>query len=214
MRLLLFSDLHCNLPATYRILEQAKNVDVAIGAGDFGQMRTRVSVCIDVLRDLPCPAVFVPGNGESFDELNDACRGYDNIHVLHGPGTTIDGVPFFGLGGGVPTTPYGAWSYDLTEVEAAVLLKDCPTGGVLVTHSPPKGCLDKASSGESLGSTAIRDTIRTKKPALVVCGHVHACGGRSESFHTALVVNAGPRGVVIEMDASRLSPENGRSQPF
>lgn len=199
MRLLLFSDLHCNLPATYRLLEQAKNVDVAVGAGDFGQMRTRVSVCVDVLRDLPCPAVFVPGNGESFEELRDVCRGYDNMHVLHGTGTTINGVPFFGLGGGVPTTPYGDWSYDFSEMEATELLKDCPSGGVLVTHSPPKGCLDVVSSGESIGSTAIRTTILTKKPRLVVCGHVHACGGRRESFRGAMVVNAGPAGVAFEL---------------
>jgi uncharacterized protein len=199
MKLLLFSDLHCNVAAAQRLVEQARDVNVAVGAGDFGQVRRRVGVCLDVLRGLPCPAVVVPGNNESLDELRDACRGWPGVHVLHGTGVTIDGVPFFGLGGGVPVTPFGSWSYDFREDEAAELLKDFPAGGVLVSHSPPKGCLDVDGSGESRGSTAVRDLIQAKRPALVVCGHIHACAGRTETFHGTPVVNAGPNGVVLKL---------------
>jgi uncharacterized protein len=202
MKLLLFSDLHCNVAAAERLVERARGVDVAIGAGDFGQVRRRVGVCIDVLRDLPCPAVVVPGNNESLDELRDACRGWETVRVLHGTGVTIGGVNFFGLGGGVPVTPFGAWSYDFSEEQAASLLKDFPAGGVLVSHSPPKGCLDVDGGGESRGSTAVRDLILTKKPALVVCGHIHACAGRTETFHGTTVVNAGPGGVTVEIAGS------------
>jgi Icc-related predicted phosphoesterase len=199
MRLLLFSDLHCDIVAAQRLVKLAKNVDVAIGAGDFGQVRRRVSACIDVLRDMPCPTVVVPGNNESLDELLDACRGWDRVHVLHGNGVTIDGVNFFGLGGGVPVTPFGAWSFDFSEDEAAELLKDFPKGGVLVSHSPPKGCLDVDGGGTSRGSTTVRDLISTKKPALVVCGHIHACWGRTEMLDEATVVNAGPQGANLDL---------------
>jgi Icc-related predicted phosphoesterase len=199
MKLLLFSDLHCNVAAAQRLVEQARGVDVAVGAGDFGQVRRRVGVCIDVLRDLPCPAVVVPGNNESLDELRDACRGWAGVHVLHGNGVTIDGVNFFGLGGGVPVTPFGSWSFDFSEDQAADLLRDFPAGGVLVSHSPPKGCLDEDGGGESRGSTTVRDLILAKKPVLVVCGHIHASSGRTESFHGTTVVNAGPNGVDVEI---------------
>ena len=203
MELLLFSDLHCNVAAAERLVERARGVDVAIGAGDFGQVRRRVGVCIDVLRDLPCPAVVVPGNNESLDELRAACRGWEAVHVLHGTGVAIGGVNFFGLGGGVPVTPFGSWSYDFSEEQAAELLKDFPVGGVLVSHSPPKGCLDTDGNGESRGSTAVCDLILTKKPALVVCGHIHASAGRTETFHGTTVVNAGPGGVVVETAGGR-----------
>jgi len=66
---------------------------------------------------------------------------------------------------------------------------------VLVTHSPPKGCLDVASEGKSLGSTAIRATIESTKPRLVVCGHIHASGGQSAKLGDTPVVNAGPKGM-------------------
>src|SRR5262245_59893268 len=131
MRLLLFSDLHCDIRAAQRLVELGKNAEVAIGAGDFGQVRRRVSACIDVLREMPCPTVVVPGNNESLDELRDACRGWSSVYVLHGNGVKIDGVDFFGLGGGVPVTPFGSWSFDFSEEEAVELLKDFPAGGVL-----------------------------------------------------------------------------------
>ena len=54
-------------------------------------------------------------------------------------------------------TPFGPWSYDFTEEQAAELLAGCPRGCVLVSHSPPKGTVDVDSRGRSLGSVAVRD---------------------------------------------------------
>jgi hypothetical protein len=95
-------------------------------------------VCLDVVRDIDKPASLVAANNESTEELAEACRDWPQAHVLHGSGATIDGVEFFGLGGGVPVTPFGAWSYDFTEEQATELLSGCPKGCVLVSHSPPK----------------------------------------------------------------------------
>jgi hypothetical protein len=75
-------------------------------------------VCIDVLRGVAKPAVLVAGNNESAKELAEACRDWPQAQLLHGSSVSIGGVTFFGLGGGVPVTPFGAWSYDLTEGQA------------------------------------------------------------------------------------------------
>src|SRR5437588_11405880 len=112
MRFLLFSDLHCNAEAARRLVERAGTTDVLVGAGDVANMRRGIEVCIDVLRAVDRPAVLVPGNGESFEELQAACRDWPQARVLHGTGVEIGGVPFFGLGGAVPATPFGDWSYD------------------------------------------------------------------------------------------------------
>ena len=196
MRLLLFSDLHCDAGAARRIVERSGEVDVIVGAGDFATMRRGLQPVIDILKASRArAAVLVPGNSESVEELRHACRDWPAAHVLHGSRTTIDGVAFFGLGGGVPVTPFGAWSYDFTEAQATQLLAPCPPCAVLVTHSPPKGCLDIASEGKSLGSTAVRAAIESKQPLLVVCGHIHASAGRHEVLGATPVVNAGPAGV-------------------
>jgi Icc-related predicted phosphoesterase len=199
MKLLLFSDLHCDIGAAQRLVRLAHTADLAIGAGDFAQVRRRISTCIDVLRDMPCPTVVVPGNNESLDELRHACRDWGTVHVLHGNGVTINGIDFYGLGGGVPITPFGSWSFDFSEEDATEILKDFPPGGVLVSHSPPKGCLDVDGGGSSRGSTAVRDLILAKKPALVVCGHIHASWGRSEKLSDTTVINAGPAGVFHDL---------------
>ena len=153
-----------------------------------------------MLRTIDRPAVVVPGNAESIEELTEACLPWPTAHVLHGNGVTIEGVQFFGIGGGIPVTPFGSWSYDFSEDEAAELLRDCPPKSVLVSHSPPHGAVDVDSSGTSFGSRAVRDTILEKSPRLVVCGHIHACWGQQETVGETPVMNAGPGGVEWTLD--------------
>ena len=80
-------------------------------------------------------------------------------------------MPFFGLGAGVPVTPWD-WSFDLTEEEAEAKLAACPEGAVLLSHSPPKGHVDKG-----LGSEAVLRAAEHKQPRLVLCGHIHELWG-------------------------------------
>jgi Icc-related predicted phosphoesterase len=195
VKLLLFSDLHADAAAARRLVADAEGADVLVGAGDFGTVRRHVAVCIEILRAVDRPAVLVAGNNETTDELIAACRGWAHAHVLHGSAVTIGGVPFFGIGGGIPVTPFGAWSYDFTEEQATALLANCPSGCVLVSHSPPRGAVDVDAGGRSLGSTAVRAAIDRVAPRLVVCGHIHASGGRDAWIGETPVVNAGPRGV-------------------
>ena len=199
MKLLAFSDLHADVPAARRLAGLAAQADVLIGAGDFGNSRRQVADCLPALLSIGKPAVFVPGNSESFDELAEACRAFPNARVLHGTSCVIDGQTFFGLGGGIPVTPFGSWSYDFTEQQAALLLKDCPRAAVLVTHSPPKGAVDVASNGKSLGSTAIRDVIERTGPRLVVCGHIHASAGQTAFFRGTPIINPGPGGMMQDV---------------
>jgi uncharacterized protein len=199
MKLLLFSDLHCNSDAAESILERAPAFDIAIGAGDFANAHHGIDTCIDILRHMTIPTVVCPGNNESYEELHEACRGWEGVHVLHGTSTTIFGVPIFGIGGGIPMTPFGSWSYDFTEEQSRAMFAKCPERAIIVSHSPPKGILDRSSSGQHLGSTTLFEMIAVKKPPLIVCGHIHACGGLVERFGDCTIVNAGPLGVELNL---------------
>lgn len=199
IRLLLFSDIHCDRSACEQLVAAAEDVDFVIGAGDFCTMRRNLETPIGILRQIEKPTVLVPGNAESYEELRDACQVWPAARVLHGSQTTIDGLEFFGIGGGIPVTPFGNWSYDLTEEQAATLLVECPPNCVLVTHSPPKGILDTSTTGENLGSESIRAAVMEKRPRLVVCGHIHGCSGRADELGDVSVVNAGPRGMLWEL---------------
>jgi Icc-related predicted phosphoesterase len=198
MRLLLCSDIHCDLGAARRLVERSAEADVLVCAGDLAVMRTGLQKTVDVLAEATIPTVLVAGNGESYEELADACARWPSAHVLHGFGVELEGVSFWGLGGAVPVTPFGPWSYDLTEERATQLLADCPPGGVLVTHSPPLGHVDLAN-GRHLGSRSIVDAIERVQPRLVVCGHIHGCWTEESIVGDTRVINAGPGGVWAEL---------------
>jgi len=200
-QLLLFSDVHSDLDACRRLVDRAPEADVVVGAGDFCVARRNLETTIDVLAAIDTPTVVVPGNAESAEELRAACSSWPAATVLHGEETTVEGLSFYGIGGGIPVTPFGAWSYDFAEEEAEELLAACPEGAVLISHSPPKNVVDQDSNGRHLGSTAVRQTIEAKRPVLTVCGHIHGSWNEEETLAGSPVLNAGPKGHLRTVDA-------------
>ena len=198
MKFILFSDVHCDVQACERIVEAARHVDFAIGAGDFGLFREGLDKTFAALSGIRVPTIVVPGNHESHAELLEACDGLDHFHVLHGNSVRVNDLMFHGLGGGVPVTSFGPWSVDHSEEQAAALLPKDDQDRVLVTHSPPFGCLDKLSGGGHVGSQAVRACVDETRPLFVVCGHIHEHGGKLGEIDGIPVINAGPRGVEFE----------------
>jgi len=193
MKLLLFSDIHVSQRHCQRLVQMADEAELVIGAGDFGSLRRGLEKTINWLKEITIPAILVPGNAESYEELKTASAVWPSATVLHGNGIELLGSCFFGIGGGIPVTPFGSWSYDFTEEEAEELLLDCPENAVLISHSPPKGTLDLSSGGQHLGSEAVRKTIEKKSPRLVVCGHIHESAGKKEIFRSTDVIRFGTR---------------------
>jgi Icc-related predicted phosphoesterase len=198
MRILAFSDLHRDLETAARLVTESDSADVVIGAGDFASVHKGLDETIEALGGIECPSILVPGNNET-DEALRACElSWPAATVLHGESAEIDGVPFFGLGGGIPTTPWD-WSFDLTDDEARAALASCPEGGVLVVHSPPKGHCDVAGDGGSFGSEAILEAIERCRPRVAVCGHIHESWGCESQIGETRIYNLGPAGTIIDL---------------
>jgi uncharacterized protein len=193
MRLLAFSDLHRDLERAASLVDRSARVDVVIGAGDFASVHRGLEETVGALAEIEKPTLLVPGNNETDDALRAASSDWPAATVLHGDETELDGTTFFGLGAGVPVTPWD-WSFDLTEEQAEERLAACPDGALLVLHSPPKGHVDGG-----LGSEAILRAIERKHPPLAVCGHIHQCWGRESTVGATRVVNLGPDGIVLEV---------------
>ena len=198
MRILAFSDLHRDLDQAARLVELSADADVVIGAGDFASVHEGLFEAIDALAAIEAPTLLVPGNNETEEALRDAAADWKSATVLHGEGTEIDGVEFFGLGAGVPVTPWD-WSFDLSDPEAAERLAGAPAGGVLIVHSPPQGHVDASSAGDHLGSVAILQAIEAKQPRLAVCGHIHESWGASSTIGATEVHNLGPAGTRLSI---------------
>lgn len=200
MKFLCFSDLHRDTHAAMNLVSAANHADVVIGAGDFANRHQGLADTIDILMAIEKPTLLVPGNGETVDELRDATATWKSATVLHGEGCERLGVQFWGVGGGIPVTPFGDWSYDFDEQQAQVLLNGCPVGAVLIVHSPPLDTVDRDSSQRVRGSQSIRDCVLEKSPRLVVCGHIHDDWEKQVTLQSSQILNAGPRGVLMEID--------------
>lgn len=191
MRVLAFSDLHMARNRAAELVAASAQADLVIGAGDFCNARQGLDEAMEMLSGIAAPMVLVPGNAESAEEL--AAAAPDGTHVLHGTGMTLDGLRLFGLGYGVPLTPFGDWSCDLTEAEAAELLERCEATDILIVHSPPKGHGDTTSLGASVGSVAVRDAVERLQPAHVFCGHIHDSWGYRGTIGRSQIANLGPK---------------------
>jgi uncharacterized protein len=198
MRILAFSDLHVDTAQAERLAAASSDADVVIGVGDFASVHSGLDETIDALRSIEAPIVLVPGNNETEEALREACDGWQGAVVLHGECTEIEGVTFFGLGAGVPVTPWD-WSFDLTEEEAARMLAECPEGCVLAVHSPPRGHVDTSSGGDHLGSVAILEAITEKRPSFALCGHIHEAWGQRSRIGPTEVINLGPEGATLDV---------------
>ena len=178
MKILAFSDLHHSRRRAEALVEASRDADLVIGAGDFCNMREGLPEALNLLSGIIAPMVVVPGNAESAAELEEAA--HTGTTVLHGSGLEVEGVHLFGLGYGVPTTPFGSWSCDLTEAHAGEMLSRCVVADMLILHSPPKGVADLIIGRASRsGSVAIYEAIERIQPDLAVCGHIHDSWGKT-----------------------------------
>lgn len=190
MKIMAFSDLHLSAAHAADLVQASAQADLVIGAGDFCNGRQGLDQAMALLAGIAAPMVVVPGNAESAEELRAAAL--PNMQVLHGEGVEIDGLQIFGLGGGVPETPFGDWSYDLSEDEAAQLLARCSSADLLICHSPPKGQGDETSTGLSVGSVSIRQAVEHLQPQLALYGHIHDSWGFRGELGDTVTANLGP----------------------
>lgn len=197
MKLLAFSDLHRDLGQAAKLVEMSAEADVVIGAGDFASVHEGLTATIESLSAIDKPTVLIPGNNETADALREAATGWSSATVLHGSGTTIEGCEFFGLGAGIPITPW-EWSFDLDDQAATEMLSGCPEDAVLVLHSPPQGHCDAGATGDHFGSPALLQAIEDKQPRLAVCGHIHESWGCTSQIGSTPLHNLGPTGTWLE----------------
>jgi Icc-related predicted phosphoesterase len=218
LRIAVFGDIHDHqerLGITLdllgrRIRDQADSgrFDLALLAGDVGldppwfsparetqraahdeSMRRTVGGVAEVLR---CPVLFVPGN----HDLRDPVEEIAGVNI-DGRVHRVRGLRVAGFGGAGPT-PYG-FPYEWTEREAALSL-EAMFGGepnspdIFLSHTPPvKTTLDRTARGAHVGSPAVRDWLRRVRPRLFVCGHIHEARG-VERVEGVPCLNAGALG--------------------
>ncbi len=207
MRIAYVVDVHDRVDSVTHALESVGLVDVLVVGGDITTFGTADDAerAVEELRPLARTLLAVAGNCDSpaidarLDELGVS---------IHGRGISVDGVGFAGASGSPLTplhTPYELPDEEyarhgaagLAEIVASRIRVFCP-------HAPPFGtACDRLSSGEHVGSPALRQLIERERPNLVLCGHIHESRAIDE-LGASTVVNPGPAAsghyAIVEVD--------------
>lgn len=141
--------------------------------------------------------VGVIGNDDR--ETARSCFFGRKVYEIHSMPLSIGRFGFLGLEGApklepgkkdVGLTLYEEHDIALHLAEQASLLDNKTL--IVVSHAPPRDCLDTAMrvNRAPIGSTALRSFIESnERVAVVICGHVHSCGGQATKLGNAQVLN-------------------------
>jgi hypothetical protein len=159
--------------------------------GDPKRLIQEARVVLDALSGFEVLAI--PGNCDSLGILD----VFDDYGVnLHEKAVKLADVTFVGLGGSATTpfgTPFEMEEDVIYEKLSALLSKVSDERIVVAAHNPPieTNC-DMRSSGDHVGSSAMRRVIEEFQPAVFLCSHIHESGGSSDRIGETCVANIGP----------------------
>jgi hypothetical protein len=197
MRVLAFSDLHGAIDIVERVLALERIFDLVILAGDITTAGTpsELEKAIRRIEAFQKPVLAVAGNMDPLAlerKLDQLGVSIDSRGVLKGE------AGFFGVSA-APASPLHTPN-ELSEreimsrAEAGWKCVAAARWKIFVPHASPKDtALDRTHSGRHVGSSAVRDFIRRRKPDATICGHIHEARG-IDRIDGMPVVNCGPAG--------------------
>lgn len=133
--------------------------------------------------------IFVAGNHDWLFETNPRLARSllgDNIIYLQDSFVEIERLKIYGA----PWQPwFFDWAFNLRRgAEIAEKWKLIPDDtGILITHGPPHGILDRTPSGDLAGCEELLKRVEAIKPKLHIFGHIHCSYGTIEKFDVKFV---------------------------
>jgi uncharacterized protein len=197
MKLLIFVDSHGNKKIMRRLKSLSKKVDLVICAGDFTVMEKNMNKILKDLNEFYSPVLMVPGNHEDEIELGKLCEKFENIIYIHKGAHHFEDYVFLGYGGG----GFSEADPDFKRISENFFKNEIKgkKRSILVLHGPPHGTkVDMINNGYA-GDKNFRKFIDESQPHLVVCGHLHENVGKKDKIGRTLIINPGPKGVIVEI---------------
>lgn len=188
------SDIHGDLSMIKKMGRILGKADVTLLVGDitnFGRQAEIKQVLAPVIH---CTQkIFAVSGNCDYHEV-DAWLSEQDVN-LHGKGEVSNGIGFVGIGGSLITpfqTPNELME-DEIEHFLALGYSQIPSNipMILVSHQPPlETKCDRISSGDHVGSNAVREFIEKHQPRICFTGHIHESIGVDKIGDT-YVINPG-----------------------
>jgi Icc-related predicted phosphoesterase len=197
MRVLAFSDLHGSVEIVERVLALERSFDLVILAGDITTVGTpsEVEKAIRRVEAFGKPVLAVAGN---MDPLALERKLVQLGVSIDSRGVVMGEAGFFGVSA-APVSPM----HTPNELSEREIMDRAEAGWrgvaaarwkIFVPHASPRDTLlDLTHGGKHVGSTAVREFIRRRKPDATICGHIHEARG-IDQVDGLPVVNCGPAG--------------------
>jgi Icc-related predicted phosphoesterase len=212
VKIIAISDIHNNYSGIKELGKELSEADIIIIAGDithFGSDKDAKKI-IDELEKYNKKIFAVSGNCDK--SKVEEYLTEKNIS-LHKKARTIPEFNLNILGhGGSVTTPVPTPNTCSEEEYKKYLDTIEITPDIFVVHQPPLDTIaDIVPGGKHVGSSAVREFIYKKQPAVCICGHIHESRGNGY-YGKTLVVNPGPfkdgfYTVITRNDAGRFLAE-------
>jgi Icc-related predicted phosphoesterase len=191
MRLLAVGDLHGDTAPLLRLLD-SEVPDGLLCVGDWGDPGQIDAATWDaVLERVPTLTVF--GNHDDL-ELLPTLRNRDGSAVLLGQGERRD---FLGL---TVAGVSGIWAkshrlpHYVTDEDVAGWATALARAGavdILLTHGCPLGVADRTPSGRPGGQRFFLELLKTVRPRVYLCGHLHVAQRKDLTDPRCAVLNTG-----------------------
>jgi Icc-related predicted phosphoesterase len=202
MKILAVADIH---GSQYRLNLVLKNVkayspDLVVICGDITQFGPG-KIATNLLNQIPAKTFVIPGNIDTFDVDQGIIDS--NATYLHMRRVVMEGISFIGIGREIPSPLADITIIDGAEEKSLMNILDKTS--VLVTHFPPFKLQDKIFIGSHGGSKDLRNLLDTRKPRLVLCGHIHEDSGVTKLVNTTVVnCSLGKRteGAIVDINDS------------
>ncbi len=198
MKLLAFTDVHCNKKAFEDIKNkvETEKPDLLICCGDISVFGSGLDQAGKLLNSFKITTLIIPGNHESEAEIKDLCEKYKNLIDIHAGNYEIGNYLFFGYG-------TGGFSFKDEKLERITkqFLKifDRKKKLIFVTHAPIyKTKLDELWE-EHRGCESSRKFIEKTEPILTLCGHFHENEKKRDKIKDSLIINPGKSGMIIKI---------------
>ncbi len=194
MRILAFCDTHGSNAHLGSLKKKAANADIAICAGDFTVFEQGIRAKIRDIDSLGIKVYLIHGNHESQGTVRALCEQSKRITFIHKKTAQCNGWKIAGWGG-------GGFSLEDREFESCFmgLEKENNSRLIFVTHGPPYNTLLDKLYNEHTGNKSYLRVLKRVKPVLWVCGHIHENKYKTEQRGQTLLVNPGPKGLIVEV---------------
>jgi len=201
LRILAAGDIHGDTRQAEYLAEKARkeNVDLVILAGDLTFAETSTKNIIGPFVKARKKVLLIPGNHETLATADFLAEMYPNTKNIHGYAIKAGDVGIFGAGSA------NIGLFQIPEREMFNLLKQGYERikgldkKIMVTHvHPSKSKMEKFTQFFE-GSGAVTKAIKTFKPDIAICSHVHEAEGIEEKIGKTRVINVGKKGKIIEI---------------